>query len=202
MTRREEDAAAVRRLALHGMSQDAWKRFNDEGYRHYDVVEAGFKYNMTDMQAALGIHQLKRVEASWRRRQEIWRRYDDALRGLPLTLPAAPAPGTRHALHLYTVLLDEAQARLTRDAFLDAMTAHNIGVGVHYVSIPAHSVLPATLRLETRGLSRRDAHREDDRQPAALGGAERRRRRGRGERGAADPVMSGAANAWPGPRGR
>ncbi|MEO8486187.1 MAG: DegT/DnrJ/EryC1/StrS family aminotransferase [Betaproteobacteria bacterium] len=139
VARREEDADAVRRLALHGMSQDAWKRFNDEGYRHYDVMEAGFKCNMTDLQAAIGIHQLKRVEANWRRREAIWRRYDDALRDLPLTLPAPPAPGTRHALHLYTVLVDEAQARLSRDDFLDAMTARRIGVGVHYVGLPEHA---------------------------------------------------------------
>ena len=69
LARREEDAARIKVLALHGMSKDAWKRFSDEGYRHYYVTECGYKYNMTDLQAALGIHQLARVERNWERRR-------------------------------------------------------------------------------------------------------------------------------------
>ncbi|MBP2677042.1 MAG: putative PLP-dependent enzyme involved in cell wall biosis [Deltaproteobacteria bacterium] len=138
LTRREEDAARIKVLALHGMTKDAWKRFGDEGYRHYQVVECGFKYNMMDMQAALGIHQLARVERNWERRREVWRRYDEAFADLPLTLPAPPEPETLHAFHLYTVLVDEEEAGISRDGFLNAMTAENIGVGVHYLSIPEH----------------------------------------------------------------
>jgi len=138
LTRREEDLARIKVLALHGMSKDAWKRFSDEGYKHYQVVDAGFKYNMMDIQAAIGIHQLERVEANWQRRQEIWQRYDEAFAGLPITLPAAPEPDTRHAYHLYTLLIDERTARTSRDHFLDGMTRQNIGVGVHYLSIPEH----------------------------------------------------------------
>ncbi|MGZ8231209.1 MAG: DegT/DnrJ/EryC1/StrS family aminotransferase [Burkholderiales bacterium] len=138
LARHAEDAARIRILALHGMSQDAWQRFADEGYKHYQVVEPGFKCNMTDLQAALGIHQLQRIETGWQRRRDIWRQYDDALRGLPLVLPQPPEPGTRHAYHLYTVLLDEEAARMSRDGFVEALTAHNIGVGVHYRAIPDH----------------------------------------------------------------
>jgi dTDP-4-amino-4,6-dideoxygalactose transaminase len=138
LTRREEDLARIKVLALHGMSKDAWKRFSDEGYKHYQVVDAGFKYNMMDIQAAIGIHQLERVEANWQRRQEIWQRYDQAFAGLPITRPAAPEPDTRHAYHLYTLLIDERTARTSRDHFLDGMTRRNIGVGVHYLSIPEH----------------------------------------------------------------
>jgi dTDP-4-amino-4,6-dideoxygalactose transaminase len=138
LARRPEDAARLKRLALHGMSQDAWQRFSDTGYRHYTVVEAGFKYNMTDLQAALGLHQLGRIERSSARREAVWERYQDALRELPLQLPAAPAEGTRHARHLYSVLLDEAAAGLSRDELLERMTYHNIGVGVHYLAIPEH----------------------------------------------------------------
>ena len=138
VARREADAARIRILGLHGMSKDAWKRFSDEGYKHYQVVEAGFKYNMMDLQAAIGLHQLERVEPMWRRRQEIWRRYDAELADLPVTLPAPPAPETRHGLHLYTLLVDEARTGLSRDGFLDTMTAHHIGVGVHYLSITEH----------------------------------------------------------------
>lgn len=131
-------AARVKTLALHGMSKDAWKRFGDDGYRHYEVVEVGFKYNMTDIQASLGIHQLRRVEANWRRREQVWRRYNAALAGLPLALPPAPEANTRHAYHLYTVGVDPARAGITRDAFLTAMAERNIGVGVHYQSLPEH----------------------------------------------------------------
>jgi len=138
LARDEADAARIKMLALHGMSKDAWKRFSDEGYKHYYVVEAGFKYNMTDLQAAIGIHQLRRVEDYWRRRLEVWRRYDAAFADLPIGRPAPPEPHTRHGLHLYTILVDERTAGLSRDAFLAAMTAHNIGVGVHYLSVPEH----------------------------------------------------------------
>lgn len=133
---REEDAARIKVLALHGMSKDAWKRFSDEGYRHYYVTECGYKYNMTDIQAALGIHQLARIEVNWARRRHIWARYQRELAGLGLGLPAEP--GARHAYHLYTVMVDEERCGVSRDAFLEAMTEQNIGVGVHYLSIPEH----------------------------------------------------------------
>jgi dTDP-4-amino-4,6-dideoxygalactose transaminase len=138
VTRNEEDLARIKTLALHGLSKDAWKRFNDEGYKHYFVAEAGFKYNMMDLQAALGIHQLRRVETNWRRREEIWNQYSEAFAGLPLTLPAKPEPNTRHACHLYTVLIDQELCGINRDEFLGLMTARGIGVGVHYLSLPEH----------------------------------------------------------------
>ena len=134
----ESDASRIKILALHGMSKDAWKRFSDEGYKHYQVVECGFKYNMMDLQAAIGIHQLKRVEMYWRKRQEIWERYNKAFLNLPIKLPVDPEKGTRHAYHLYTILIDERETGISRDAFLDAMTKLNIGVGVHYLSIADH----------------------------------------------------------------
>jgi dTDP-4-amino-4,6-dideoxygalactose transaminase len=138
LTRREDDAARIKILALHGMSKDAWQRFSDEGYKHYYVVGCGFKYNMMDLQAAIGIHQLKRADRLWHRRKAIWKSYDEAFTDLPLKLPAEPEPQTRHAYHLYTILVDETQTGISRDDFLSAMTAHNIGVGVHYLSIPEH----------------------------------------------------------------
>ncbi len=131
-------AARVKRLALHGLSADAWKRFSDEGFRHYEVVEPGFKYNMMDLQAALGIHQLARVEANLRRREEIWRRYDEAFAKLPVFQPAHPAPGTRHARHLYTLLLDVENLRATRDDVMMALHRANIGTGVHYRALHLH----------------------------------------------------------------
>ena len=81
-------AARVERLALHGLSLGAWQRFSDKGFRHYEVVEPGFKFNMMDIQAAMGIHQLPKLDEWIDRRAELWARYDDALEGLPLRLPA------------------------------------------------------------------------------------------------------------------
>ena len=138
LARRAEDAARLKTLALHGMSHDAWKRFSDSGYRHYQVVECGFKYNMMDLQAAIGLHQLARVEASWQRRRAIWARYQGAFADLPVTRPAESDPRSRHAHHLYTLLIDEARCGRTRDEFLAHMTAQRIGVGVHYLSLPEH----------------------------------------------------------------
>jgi dTDP-4-amino-4,6-dideoxygalactose transaminase len=138
LARRPEHAARLKVLALHGMSSDAWKRFGDEGYKHYLVTEAGFKYNMMDLQAALGLRQLEKVERYWLRRQEIWARYMTELADLPLTLPAPVEEGTRHAYHLFSVLVDGKRAGITRDAFLTAMTGQKIGVGVHYLSLPEH----------------------------------------------------------------
>lgn len=136
--RSEEQVARARILALHGMSKDAWHRFGDRGYKHYQVVECGFKYNMMDMQAAIGLHQLARVERNWCRRDEIWRRYDAALAAMPISLPAAADSETRHGRHLYTVMIDAQHCGMARDEFLDRMNALRIGTGVHYLSIPEH----------------------------------------------------------------
>jgi len=113
LAKREEDIARIKVLALHGMSKDAWKRFSDEGYKHYYVMECGFKYNMMDIQASIGIHQLKRVDRNWKRRQGIWQLYNEAFSDLPVGLPAPVEPDTRHAYHLYTILIDEENSLKT-----------------------------------------------------------------------------------------
>ncbi len=133
-------ASRIKTLALHGMSENAWQRFSDAGYRHYEVTEIGFKYNMMDLQAAIGLHQVPRVEKYLERRSEIWRRYDEAFEDLPAVRPAPPEPGTRHARHLYTLLIDERRLRLDRDQFIAALHHRKIGTGVHYRAIPVHRV--------------------------------------------------------------
>jgi len=145
LTRSEQDAARIKILGLHGMSKDAWKRFSDSGYKHYQVIECGFKYNMMDIQAAIGIHQLQRLEPYWLRREAIWKRYMQELGGLPVDLPAAPEAHTRHAYHLFTLQVEKERCGVSRDEFIDAMTAHNIGVGVHYLSVPEHPYYQDTL---------------------------------------------------------
>jgi dTDP-4-amino-4,6-dideoxygalactose transaminase len=140
LTSDDHVAARVKVLALHGMSEDAWKRFSDTGYSHYDLVEIGFKYNMMDLQAAIGMHQISRVEAYWQKRLRIWEKYNDAFSGLPVSLPAQLDPESRHGLHLYTLLIDEKNSPLSRDRLISELHRRNIGTGVHYRAIPVHPV--------------------------------------------------------------
>lgn len=126
----------VRRLALHGMSKDAWKRFSPEGYQHYDVVDAGYKYNMMDIQAAIGLVQLVQIEDFRKKRESIWSRYMKDFEGLPIVLPAPPELDTKHAYHLFTLQIEKKNTGLTRDEFILAMHKKKIGVGVHYRAIP------------------------------------------------------------------
>lgn len=145
LTRHVELAERIKRLALHGMSADAWNRFGDEGYKHYFVVECGFKYNMMDLQAAIGLHQLKRVTEYHTRRETIWQQYSTLLQKYPVTLPADPEIDSVHSYHLYPILIDEKLTGCSRDLFLQRMTYHGIGVGVHYLSLPEHPYYQKTL---------------------------------------------------------
>jgi len=138
VTENEDIAAQAKILSMHGLSQNAWQRYSDDGFKHYDIVSSGFKYNMMDLQAAIGIHQLKRIESRWRRRQEIWQAYCRAFERLPVETPVAADDGTRPAYHLFTLLLETDSGAQTRDGFLDAMQRRNIGVGVHYVALHLH----------------------------------------------------------------
>lgn len=138
VARNPETLGRVKVLALHGMSRDAWQRFSDKGYRHYQVTECGFKYNMMDLQAAIGIHQLAKMERHWERRKEIWERFDQAFAELPMDLPAPPEADTRHGYHLYVVLLRLEELTISRDTFMDELTSHGIGVGVHYLPVHTH----------------------------------------------------------------
>lgn len=131
-------AEQIEIMGLHGLSAGAWSRYTDKGFKHYQVIAPGYKYNMTDIQASLGIHQLGRIEKYLKRREEIWRRYDEAFADLPVILPAAVEPNTRHARHLYTLLLDTERLNITRDEFLQSLYEENIGAGIHFVSLHLH----------------------------------------------------------------
>jgi dTDP-4-amino-4,6-dideoxygalactose transaminase len=133
----EELAEQIERLALHGLSLGAWQRFSDAGFKHYEVIQPGYKYNMTDVQASLGLRQLPRLDEWIGRRAELWDRYDGQLAGLPLSTPPPPEPDTRHARHLYQVLIEPA-APLDRDQLLDALIERKIGTGVHYRGVHLH----------------------------------------------------------------
>jgi len=137
-TDNEEYAEKVETYGLHGMSRGAWKRYCDEGFKHYYVVFPGFKYNMMDIQAAMGIHQLKRIESYLKRREEIWKRYDEAFKDLPVQIPAAPEKDTKHARHLYTILLKLEDLNADRDTVQQALHEENIGTGIHFISLHLH----------------------------------------------------------------
>ncbi len=137
-TNNSDYADKIKMYGLHGMSRDAWKRFSDEGYKHYQVVFPGFKYNMMDIQAAIGMHQLQRVEKNLVRRNQIWKMYDQAFADLPVILPMAEEPDTVHAKHLYTLMIDKEKVGLSRDQFMQELQNKNIGSGVHYIGVHLH----------------------------------------------------------------
>ncbi|MFH0753775.1 MAG: DegT/DnrJ/EryC1/StrS family aminotransferase [Candidatus Omnitrophota bacterium] len=142
-----DDAKMVERLrvfSLHGMSMDAWKRFTDDGYKHYEVTAAGFKYNMFDIQAAMGIHQLKAIESKWQCRSALWQRYQLELKGLAAALPADGAAHVRHAYHLFPLVIGAGKSQVSRDKFLQLMHQKGIGTGVHYQCLAAYAFYQKT----------------------------------------------------------
>ncbi len=135
------DAALAKRarvMRLHGMSRDAFDRFTATVPSWaYEIVAPGFKYNLTDIAAALGLQQLKRLDAFQRRREEIAAMYHEAFTGLPLVTPPRAAPGDRHSWHLYVVRLADG-APLARDRFIERMFEAGIGCSVHYIPLHLH----------------------------------------------------------------
>ena len=120
-------------LKFHGMDRESWKRFAKAGSPRYDVALPGFKYNMMDIQAALGIHQLPRLPGFIAERARLAARYDRLLSGLPgLILPQRVAYPVKHAWHLYTPLVDIDRLTIGRDRFMEELKKRNIGTGLHY----------------------------------------------------------------------
>ena len=133
-----ELAAALRSRRLHGISRDAWKRYTAEGSWYYEVEARGIKYNMTDIQAALGIHQLDRLDEFDERRRRIVSIYDGLLGGVPgLALPSPP-DRDGCAWHLYVVRVDEEGLACTRSEIIEMLKADNIGTSVHFIPIHMH----------------------------------------------------------------
>jgi dTDP-4-amino-4,6-dideoxygalactose transaminase len=144
-------AEQVERLALHGLSLGAWQRFSDAGFKHYEVQEPGFKFNMTDMQASLGLHQLPKLDGWIRKRTQLWERYDDLLADLPLELPHPQSEGTLHSRHLYQVLAP-TESSTDRDTLLDDLAQLRIGTGVHYRAVHLHPYYRDRFRLAPKDL--------------------------------------------------
>lgn len=137
-TASEEAAEKIEKFGLHGLSKGAWERFGDKGYKHYEVIYPGFKYNMTDVHASIGLHQLDRIADNMEKRGKIWKKYSHAFTGLPLKVPAEDEKGSVHARHLYTIELELDRLGISRDSFLEAMHRENIGTGVHYTALHLH----------------------------------------------------------------
>jgi len=132
-TQDPELARRVRLLSLHGISRDAWKRYGPDGSWHYDILDAGFKYNMTDLSAALGIHQLEKLPRFLKRRGELAKQYENLLADLPLKRPTALA-NVESAWHLYPVQVQSSW--MSREQLIARLRADNIGTSVHF--IPLH----------------------------------------------------------------
>lgn len=132
-------AERLRTRRLHGMSRDAWRRYSAAGSWRYDVSYPGFKYNMTDMAAAMGLVQLRRLPALHRRRHEIAGLYTQLLADLPqLQLPVT-RPDVEHAWHLYVIRLRPERLRITRDTLIELLKAERIATQVHFIPLHLHS---------------------------------------------------------------
>jgi dTDP-4-amino-4,6-dideoxygalactose transaminase len=129
-----ELAKFIKVMRFHGIDRDAFNRFSKEGSQHYDVIAPGFKYNMLDMQAAIGIHQLPELDHFNKARKKLAQRYYDLLHDWPeWTLPPNPATSDGHSWHLYAPLINPEKAKMSRDEFMDVMKhEYNIGIGLHY----------------------------------------------------------------------
>lgn len=133
VTRDQQLADQVARLRFHGIDRQAWNRYGKSGSQDYEIVLPGFKSNMMDLQAAIGIHQLKELGGFIARRNELAERYHEALADWQQwTLPQLPAFEHLHSWHIYTPLINEDVARMDRNQFMQAMKEKNIGTGLHY----------------------------------------------------------------------
>lgn len=132
-------ADRLRSRRLHGMSRDAWRRYSAQGSWRYDVSYPGFKYNMTDIAASLGLVQLRRLPALHRRRQQIVALYDELLRDRPELEPLTVTPDVTHAWHLYVIRLCPESLRIDRDALIELLKAEGVSTGVHFIPLHLHS---------------------------------------------------------------
>mgnify|MGYP000011744200 FL=1 len=135
LTNDDAFAERVRLLALHGISKDAWKRYSSEGTQHWECLLPGYKYNMTDIQAALGLHQIKRLDGFLQVRERYARIYREAFADLPELELLRVDAHVRHAWHLFIVLLRTDRLAITRDEFIEALRRENIGTGIHFRSL-------------------------------------------------------------------
>lgn len=144
-TNNKKLAHTMRVLSLHGLSHDAYKRYSVKVYKNYECVVPGFKYNMMDIQASLGIHQLSRLDKNARIRKKYWTMYDKAFSHIPeIQCPLREDEGTSHARHLYAILLSLDRLKINRNSFVDKLIKDNIGSGVHFLPVHMHAYYKKT----------------------------------------------------------
>ena len=131
----EQTAHKLGILALHGLSKAAWKRFSKEGYKHYEVLYPGFKYNMFDIQASLGLHQLKKIDRFWKKRKQIVDTYNKAFSKIEEVSLIKEKTAIKNACYLYILVFKTEMLRVDRDQIMTALQEENIGVGVHYRAV-------------------------------------------------------------------
>ena len=135
----ETVADRCRIMALHGISKDAWKRYTAEGSWYYEIIEPGYKYNLTDIAAAMGVVQLQKAERMWRRRREIARRYNNAFKHIPQLQIPGDWDDCQHAWHLYMLRLDLERLHFSRAQFIELLAKRmNIGASVHFIPLHLH----------------------------------------------------------------
>ena len=148
VSKRDDLALRIRTLALHGINKDAWNRYREEGSWYYQVLENGFKYNLTDIQSAIGIHQLRKLERYVLERTRLAKRYNQGLCDLPeLELPT-PAKDGRHSWHLYVLRLNLDLLTIDRGQFIEELRKRKIGASVHFIPIPLHPFFNEWVHLE------------------------------------------------------
>jgi dTDP-4-amino-4,6-dideoxygalactose transaminase len=147
-TRDEKTAEEISLLKFHGMSREAWKRYSAQGTPNYDIVLPGFKYNMMDIQAAIGIHQLAKLDRFIEKRREIAGYYNTAFADVDeVIIPAAAGYSCRHAWHLYTPLIRVEKLAIDRDGFMAELKKQNIGTGLHFKAVHHHPYYRDTLAI-------------------------------------------------------
>lgn len=139
-TENPEYAERVRLLSLHGISKDAWKRYTAEGSWRYDILEAGYKYNLTDFQAALGLAQLGKCDQMRTRRAAIAERYNQALASLDAFVTPAIALDGEHAWHLYVIQVNQPALSISRDRVIEELSNRGIGASVHFIPLHLHTL--------------------------------------------------------------
>jgi dTDP-4-amino-4,6-dideoxygalactose transaminase len=133
-----EWADRMRIMGLHGISKDAWKRYTAEGSWYYEILYPGFKYNLTDIAAAIGLEQLKKCHRFWESRQRCAALYTEGFQNVPGIITPYVAPGIQHAWHLYVIQLDREQLRIGRNEFISLLRQENIGTSVHFMPLHLH----------------------------------------------------------------
>lgn len=144
-TENPEYAERIRMLSLHGISRDAWKRYTAEGSWHYDILDVGYKYNLTDLQAALGLAQLAKCDAMRSRRAALAERYTQALETIPaFEAPQSPEDAT-HAWYLYVLRVNPSELRISRDRVIEELKSRGIGTSVHFIPLHLHPLYQSRL---------------------------------------------------------